>query len=113
MNSDALLCMGLVHYGLKRLNKAKELFERAIEVSPHQKSALNYLVLLYEEEGNCSGAVKYLLKLTELEPDHLSAAIKLGNCYRNMKERDKSRKVFEEVLRKDPTNLVALNNLGK
>ena len=64
MNSDALLCMGLVHHGLKRLNKAKELFERAIEVSPHQKSALYYLAVLYEEEGNCSGAVKYLITQT-------------------------------------------------
>ena len=112
-NVDALFCMGLVHYGQKRLSKAKELLEEAVEVNPHHKNVLHYLAKLHEEEGNCSGAVKHLLKLLELEPNELTVAIRLGNCYHSMRERQKGREVFEEVLRKDPTNQVALNNLGK
>ena len=112
-NVDALFCMGLVHYGQKRLSKAKELLEGAVEVNPHHKNVLHYLAKLYEEEGNCSEAVKHLLKLLELEPNELTVAIRLGNCYHSMRERQKGREVFEEVLKRDPTNQVALNNLGK
>ena len=113
MNGNATMCMGLVCYGLKKFNKAKEMFERTVEISPQDQSALFNLAMVHKQLDNCSGAVQYLLTLLTLRPDHPKATMELGTCYLRMEEREKGRDIFEEVLRKDPTNKVALNNLGE
>jgi len=113
MNGNATMCMGLVCFGLKKYNEAKEMFTRTLEISPRDESALYNLAVVHKQLGNCSGAVKYFSTLLTLRPDHPKAPTELGTCYLQMKEWKKGREIFEKVLRKDPTNKVALNNLGE
>lgn len=112
-NGNATMCMGLVYYGLKKFDKAVEMFSRTLDISPQHKNALFNLAMTYKQLSNFSAAAKYFNMLLTIFPDHLRATLELGGCYMRMKEREKAREIYEEVLRKDPANKVALNNLGK
>lgn len=107
------MCMGLVSYGLKKFDKAVEMFSRTLDISPQHRNALFNLAMTYKQVSNCSAAAKYFNMLLTMLPDHLRATLELGDCYMRMKEREKARDIYEEVLRKDPANKLALTNLGK
>ena len=113
MNGNATMCMGLVCYGLKKFDKAVEMFSRTLDISPQHKNALFNLAKTYKQLSNFSAAAKYFNMLLTVFPDHPRATLELGDCYMRMKEREKAREIYEAVLRKDPANKVALNNLGK
>lgn len=49
--------------------------------------------------------------ILKVYPNNLDAKIRLGRCYIQMKEFSKAKKIFKEVLAKDPINTLALKNL--
>ena len=48
--------------------------------------------------------------ILKVYPDNIDAKIRLGRCYLQTKEFSKAKKIFKEVLEKDPINSIALRN---
>ena len=70
------------------------------------------LGMVLSSRGQYSEAIELLLRLLELKPDHVDGLSQLATCYLQKKETEKARELFELVLEKDPSNLMALQNLG-
>jgi len=49
--------------------------------------------------------------ILKIYPNNIDAKIRLGRCYLQTKEFAKAKKIFKEVLEKDPINSLALKNL--
>lgn len=71
------------------------LTKRAIEASLKQKWA---------------EAISLNSDILKAYPDNIDAKIRLGRCYLQTKEFTKAKKIFKEVLEKDPINSIALKN---
>ncbi|MEZ4690848.1 MAG: hypothetical protein R3A12_11960 [Ignavibacteria bacterium] len=53
-----------------------------------------------------------LVKAVELDPEFLPALERLGNYYFITNDTEKAEDIFNEILRKDPANLLAMGNLA-
>jgi tetratricopeptide (TPR) repeat protein len=62
-------------------------------------------------QGNWKEAIELNLALLDRNPKDLDAKNRLGRAYLQLKEFNKAKKVFKEVLSVDPINAVALKNL--
>ena len=71
------------------------LTKRAIEASLKQKWA---------------EALSLNSEILKVYPDNIDAKIRLGRCYLQIKDFTKAKKIFKEVLEKDPINSIALKN---
>jgi tetratricopeptide (TPR) repeat protein len=49
--------------------------------------------------------------ILKVYPDNIDTKIRLGRCYIQTKDYSKAKKIFKEVLEKDPINTLALKNL--
>lgn len=49
--------------------------------------------------------------IIKVHPNNIDAKIRLGRCYLQTKEFPKAKKIFKEVLERDPINSLALKNL--
>jgi tetratricopeptide (TPR) repeat protein len=56
-------------------------------------------------------AIELNSSILKVYPDNIDAKIRLGRCYIQIKEFSKAKKIFKEVLEKDPINTLALKNL--
>lgn len=65
-----LFQLGLLHYQANRLNKAREMLEGAIELSPDYSNARYFLGLIYDRQGEISNAVEQFEKIAKLNSDN-------------------------------------------
>jgi len=56
-------------------------------------------------------AINLNSSILKVYPDNTDAKIRLGRCYIQTKDFSKAKKIFKEVLEKDPINTLALKNL--
>lgn len=56
-------------------------------------------------------AIELNSSILKVYPNNIDAKIRLGRCYIQIKEFSKAKKIFKEVLEKDPINTLALKNL--
>ena len=60
---------------------------------------------------NWSQAADLNLEILKIYPNNTDTKIRLGRCYLQMKDFNKAKKIFREVLKADPINPLALKNL--
>lgn len=112
-DENANFCLGLLYYSLSDMNKAEKMFRRSLQINPNNPSVLFNLGFVLATLERCSEAIEPLTRLYELHPQHMNGATQLGTCYMKTGEKQKARSIFESMLRTDPTQKNALNNLGK
>lgn len=56
-------------------------------------------------------AISLNSEILKIYPDNIDAKIRLGRSYLQTKEFSKAKKIFKEVLEKDPINSIALKNM--
>jgi cytochrome c-type biogenesis protein CcmH/NrfG len=78
---------------------------------PDRPAALGRLARLYPAQGR-GGGHPLLERLSTLQPDDLRARSDLATALVRIRQLGRARPLFEEILRKDPQNLVALATLG-
>lgn len=61
--------------------------------------------------GNWNLAVEINKEILEIDPESLDAKLRLGKAYLQLEEFNKAKKLYKEVLEKDPVNQTALRNL--
>jgi tetratricopeptide (TPR) repeat protein/peroxiredoxin len=115
-SAEALYGIGSVCLNQQRNAEARDLFARAVKLSPAYPDTLpnawNNLGILATREGRTDDAVEYFQKALQLSPGHLIALDNLGNAHRQLKQWDEARAAFERALNASPTDPEANYGLG-
>ena len=68
---------------------------------------------LHRKQGDCQQAVRYYRRTISISADMVEVYVKLGVCLAKLNKDDEAAQVFEAVLKLEPGNTLALNNLGQ
>jgi len=94
------------------LEKAKELFNRALEMRSDYAEAAISLSILEESEGKTEEAIKRLENLINENPYSVEAHFQLGRLYYNQNEHDKAIQQFQIAIQLFPNHSNSLYSLG-
>jgi tetratricopeptide (TPR) repeat protein len=106
--------MGYAHLEKGNLNDAYIEFQKAIDLNPKNKTALNYLGLISASFEKYDEAISYYKRAIKADPDYSDAMNNLGVTYTAMGQWDEAIKYFRAAL-KNPiyrTPSWAYSNLG-
>ena len=93
--------------------KAKDCFEKAIEINPNQSVAFSNLGIIFKELGEDKKAKDCLEKAVEIEPNNPFYHNNLGILYVILLEYQKGISCFEKAIELKPNFLMAHLRLGK
>ncbi len=92
--------------------KAKEYFNKAIEIKDNYEDAYIQLALLEESNGNIDKAVSVLENFSKKYPPSENLIYQLGRLYYNRGELSNAANIFRTVLMINPNNVNAHYSLG-
>ncbi|MFC5191876.1 tetratricopeptide repeat protein [Algoriphagus aquatilis] len=93
--------------------EAKPILVSLIEEFPLMSEYHRTLAQVYEEEGDHEQAIDILIEALRCDPKNHWALILMGNIYSRYKnDTDTAMTFFDQVIHADPTNYIALNNIG-
>jgi len=97
----------------RKFAEAKPVLESLIEEFPLMSEYHRTLAQIYEEEGDHEKAIDILIEALRCDPKNHWALILMGNIYaRHNNDTETAMTFFDQVIHADPTNFIALNNIG-
>ncbi len=78
-DSNALLELGILHYQAGRAEKAQEVLEQTVRVSPDYANALYFLGLTYEKLGDRARALTQFERVLKLNPENAEMKVIVDN----------------------------------
>ena len=103
--SEVLLRMG-------RLQEARAQLEQVVRRNPGWAEALTRLGTLESQLGDKAGALENFQKAHQRQPANASATLGYAMLLEDGGQADQARALYEEVLKTEPDNATALNNLA-
>ncbi len=98
-----------------KLENENKILRRELENAEglNKKSADYYFKkgLEMDKKGDYPYASYYYIRALEIDPEHIKALINLGTMYYEFELDERAIEIFEEVLKLDPTNEIAKENL--
>ncbi len=94
-----------------RHKEAAELYQLALEKQPAASTELRYAQAL-QRAGQPLKAIEALEKALERLPDQPQIALALALAHQEAGQTDQAKKAYEALLKAEPNNVVALNNLA-
>ncbi|MBI3805502.1 MAG: tetratricopeptide repeat protein [Nitrospirae bacterium] len=102
---EALVFMGNANYDIQRFEKAKEFYQRALDVDPNNNHVRTDLASSYRSLGETDQALEELNKVLKVDPNHEVALYNSGIIYLNDKnDPDKARVVWEKLVQLKPND---------
>lgn len=94
--------------------KARECYQKAIELSPHWTGGYlaNMNSYIFIDPKDLKKAQDYGQRLVELAPQSASAHIALGDCFRAQNDLQKARDAYTKAVELDPANPATHNRKG-
>lgn len=111
-NGDVYYHLGVSQRMMGNLHKAKDYFEKAVNIDNTHQVAYNDLGLLYLEFGQFDNAEENFRKVIELNPGASGTYSNLAMIYKNSGKINKSIQYLEKSLRITPNVAQTYNNLG-
>jgi tetratricopeptide (TPR) repeat protein len=107
-SAEAAYGLGSAYLSQQKNDEARESFHQATELQASYPDTLpnawNNLGLLAAREGKTEEAIKYFQDALHISPNHVIALDNLGNAYRQQKDWDAARNVFERAAEIDATD---------
>jgi len=100
------------YVGNEDLERAKELFTRALEIKSDYVDAAVSLSILEENEGKTEEAIKLMAELVSKVPSSVDARFQFGRLYYNQGQYDKAIEQFEIAMRIFPNHSNSIYSLG-
>ena len=94
------------------LPAAAELLEQVVQMEPNFSEAHYNLGLLYGDMDRPDEAVEHIQLARDLDPDVFDYTIAMAKAYAEAEEYTDARRLFNEVINREPENLTAINNLA-
>ncbi|MGB2842045.1 MAG: tetratricopeptide repeat protein, partial [Halobacteriota archaeon] len=111
-NVDAWINLGGVYFDRKDYEKAKECYEKAIELDKENVDAWMNLGLVHSKLEDYEKAKECSEKAVELDKENVDAWSGLGGVYFNLKDYEKAKECVEKAVELDKENIDAWLNLG-
>jgi Flp pilus assembly protein TadD len=111
-NPEAHHRLGHALLALEEKAKAREEFQKAVELRRDFPEALNSLAMTLLAEGDAGRALNFLEEAVRLSPGFVAARLNLGNAYRKAGDLAKAKGTYEMVLQLRPGHPEALYNLA-
>jgi tetratricopeptide (TPR) repeat protein len=86
----------------KDKNRAKNLYERILELQPENRIVLENLLSIYYEEKNFTKSEELLKKIIYNDPSDVELRLRLVSLYREMNKEDEAKKILEEIAERFP-----------
>lgn len=107
-----LLDIGLQHHRAGRLEEAKAIYLRALQVDPRCADALNFLGCLVFQQGRHQEAVDLISRAIALNKKVPAYYCNLGNALLSIEKPKLAIKNYQQAIRLRPDYAAAFNNLG-
>jgi len=104
--------LGDVFLGLRQMDGALEMYQRALAADPDDYRARSMLASAYARLGRIGRAVQLFDQVLAVAPDYPEAHVNLGNTYLLVGRFDDAAAAYRRALELDPDLLDALHNLG-
>jgi len=111
-SDDALYLLGYVRFRQDRPKESLESFARAAKIRTPQAGDLKIAALDYVLLNDYASAAKYLERALQVDPQDAEARYHLGRVRYQQNQFDKAIEAFDAVLKQDPANVRALDNLA-
>lgn len=86
----------------KDKNRAKEIYEKILELQPENKIVMENLLSIYYEQGNLEKSEDLLKQLIYNEPSDVELRMRLVSLYREMNKDEDAKKVLKEIAERFP-----------
>jgi tetratricopeptide (TPR) repeat protein len=114
--AEALYGLGSVYLQQEEAGKARESFERALQLHANYPGTLpnawNNLGILAARTGRTDEAIQKFQRALQIDPDHLIALDNLGNAYREKRRWEDAKTVLRRALQLNPEDPEANYSLG-
>jgi len=101
-SAEALYGLGSAHLERQDAKRARECFERALQLHTSYPGTLpnawNNLGILAAREGNMNAAIQGFQRALQIDPEHSIALQNLGNAYRQKKEWPEAERALKHAL---------------
>ena len=104
--------LGRIHNSIGQDELAREEFERALSLAPHDAEAIQGMAQTYQRLGRDQEAEKMFIRAIALRPDSWEGYFRLGNFYYALRRYPAAEKQYRRVLELTPENANAYTNLG-
>ncbi|HIE43751.1 MAG TPA: tetratricopeptide repeat protein, partial [Candidatus Omnitrophica bacterium] len=104
--------LGLLYYKAGKIDKAMQLFMRAITINPYYVEAYNNLGLVYRSTGRMEEAIIMFKKVIEINPGYPQVYNNLGLVYRSIGKVEEAIVMFKRAIEINPDYADAYNNLA-
>ena len=104
--------MGIAAAKLGLLDKAFELFNRALSINPNYSDAYNNIGGILKDQGKLKDAVAYYEKAISFKPDYAEAYYNLGNTLKEQGQLEKTIEAYKKAISFKPDYTEAYRNMG-
>jgi len=111
-NITLLKYLGMAYSKAGKNLKAKETFERILELDPNEWKVQRKLGDTYYYLQQFIKAIQAYQKTLKLQPEDISTHSNLGTTFFRINDVENATKHFKKVLENNPDHLITLNNLG-
>lgn len=103
--------VGLASKGNYR--EAKQALDTLIKQNPTKSEYYRIYGQMLSDEGDQEGAINHLIDALRWDPTNGFALIMMGNVYARQKDDvETAMKYYDQAVKLDPTNFIAINNIG-
>jgi tetratricopeptide (TPR) repeat protein len=109
---DMKLMLGNVLARAERYDEAIRVFD---ELSKHEPKSADLALKLgevYRFKGDVNAALDHYRRAMSLAPNSAGPVMRVALLLESLGRRDEAKPMYEQILRMDPSNVVALNNLA-
>jgi cytochrome c-type biogenesis protein CcmH/NrfG len=97
---------------MESVHKTLERLKHNLEANPEDLVSIDSLATMFSIAGSFDKASKYYERHLEIEPDNNEIKMALAHSYFQLKRTSDALALVQGVLKKEPTNVFALYNLG-
>ena len=108
---DCYYEMAECYEAIGSIYEQKNILEESLEISPDNAKIHYQLGLIYQAQNNRPSALNYMKKAVELDETFTDAKCKLALMFENLGDKENAILLYEEVLKIEPENETASNNL--
>ena len=110
--TDFHLELAIIYSKTGKYAEATREFQRLIDKKPNSPELYVRIGQARQSAGDSQGAIEAFKKANDLEPRNIGARLDLAMTYEHIGRYDDARKAYEDVLRIQPDDVEALNNLA-
>ena len=105
------LLLGISYFNLNDMKNAEIYIKKAYKLKPTKIDNILNLALFYKFTGNFKEAIEFYHKALILKPNDLDILNDIGLCYAMIGDKEKAKKIWENILSKNPEYKPAKENL--